>query len=128
MSVINVAMIGVCGVLLSVFLKQQKNDYALYISLGAAVCILILAVNRLGTVMESIEKIQSYIRIDGSYVKVLIKMIGITYVVEFASGLCRDAGYASVGAQIEMFGKFSIMAVSMPILLALIETIEGFLT
>ena len=37
MSVINVAMIGVCGVLLSVFLKQQKNDYALYISLGAAV-------------------------------------------------------------------------------------------
>ncbi|HIZ06997.1 MAG TPA: stage III sporulation protein AD [Candidatus Eubacterium avistercoris] len=128
MSVINVAMIGVCGVLLSVFLKQQKNDYALYISLGAAVCILILAVNRLGTVMESIEKIQSYIRIDGSYVKVLIKMIGITYVAEFASGLCRDAGYASVGAQIEMFGKFSIMAVSMPILLALIETIEGFLT
>ena len=78
--------------------------------------------------MESIEKIQSYIRIDGSYVKVLIKMIGITYVAEFASGLCRDAGYASVGAQIEMFGKFSIMAVSMPILLALIETIEGFLT
>ena len=128
MSVINVAMIGVCSVLLSVFLKQQKNDYALYISLGAAVCILILAVNRLGTVMESIEKIQSYIRIDGSYVKVLIKMIGITYVAEFASGLCRDAGYASVGAQIEMFGKFSIMAVSMPILLALIETIEGFLT
>lgn len=114
MSVINVAMIGVCGVLLSVFLKQQKNDYALYISLGAAVCILILAVNRLGTVMESIEKIQSYIRIDGSYVKVLIKMIGITYVAEFASGLCRDAGYASVGAQIEMFGKFSIMAVSSP--------------
>lgn len=128
MSVINVAMIGVCGVLLSVFLKQQKNDYALYISLGAAVCILILAVNRLGTVMESIQKIQSYIRIDGSYVKVLIKMIGITYVAEFASGLCKDAGYASVGAQIEMFGKFSIMAVSMPILLALIETIEGFLT
>lgn len=128
MGIINVAMIGVCGVLLSVFLKQQKSDYALYISLGAAVCILILAVNRLGTVMESIEKIQSYIRIDGSYVKVLIKMIGITYVAEFASGLCKDAGYASVGAQIEMFGKFSIMAVSMPILLALIETIEGFLT
>lgn len=128
MGIINVAMIGVCGVLLSVFLKQQKSDYALYISLGAAVCILILAVNRLGTVMESIEKIQSYIRIDGSYVKVLIKMIGITYVAEFASGLCKDAEYASVGAQIEMFGKFSIMAVSMPILLALIETIEGFLT
>lgn len=128
MSVIKVAMIGVCGVLLAVFLKQQKNEYALYISMGAAVLILLLAVNRLGIVMESIEKIQSVIKIDSSYVKVLVKMIGITYVAEFASGLCKDAGYGSVGAQIEMFGKFSIMAVSMPILLALIETIEGFLT
>ncbi|MCU6760971.1 stage III sporulation protein AD [uncultured Roseburia sp.] len=128
MSVIKVAMIGVCGVLLAVFLKQQKNEYALYISMGAAVLILLLAVNRLGIVMESIEKIQSVIKIDSSYVKVLVKMIGITYVAEFASGLCKDAGYASVGAQIEMFGKFSIMAVSMPVLLALIETVEGFLT
>ena len=128
MSVIKVAMIGVCGVLLAVFLKQQKNEYALYISMGAAVLILLLAVNRLGIVMESIEKIQSVIKIDSSYVKVLVKMIGITYVAEFASGLCKDAGYVSVGAQIEMFGKFSIMAVSMPVLLALIETVEGFLT
>ena len=127
MSVINVAMIGVCGVLLSVFLKQQKNDYALYISLGAAVCILILAVNRLGTVMESIEKIQSYIRIDGSYVKVLIKMIGITYVAEFATGICKDAGFGTLGSQIEMFAKLSLMAVSVPVLLALIETVEGLL-
>ena len=44
MSVIKVAMIGVCGVLLAVFLKQQKNEYALYISMGAAVLILLLSV------------------------------------------------------------------------------------
>lgn len=127
MTIINVAMIGVCGVLLAVFLKQQKSDYALYVSLGAAVCILLLSAGRLGTVMDSIQEIRSAVKIDSSYVRALIKMIGITYVAEFASGLCRDAGYASVGAQIEMFGKFSIMAVSMPVVLALIETVEGFL-
>lgn len=125
---IKVAMIGVSGVLLAVVLKQQKNEYALYISLGAAVCILILAVNRLGVVIDAVEKLQNFIKIDGSFIKVLVKMIGITYVAEFASGLCKDAGYANVGTQIEMFAKFSIMALSMPVLLALIETIEGFLT
>ncbi len=125
---IKVAMIGLSGVLLAVILKQQKNEYALYISLGAAVCILVLAVNRLGVVIDAVERLQNFIKIDGSFIKVLVKMIGITYVAEFASGLCKDAGYANVGTQIEMFAKFSIMALSMPVLLALIETIEGFLT
>ena len=56
-----------------------------------------------------------------------MKMIGIAYVAEFSSGICRDAGYGSIGTQIEIFGKLSILAVSMPVVLALLETMEGFL-
>ena len=32
-----------------------------------------------------------------------------------------------VGTQIEIFGKLSILAVSMPVVLALMETLQGFL-
>ena len=46
---------------------------------------------------------------------------------EFAAGMCRDAGYGSLGSQIEIFGKLSILALSMPILLALFGTLEQFL-
>lgn len=127
MDVVKIAMLGIGGVLLALLLKQQKSEYALYISLTAAVLILVFSVNRLQIVMETIQKIESYTHIDGSFVKIMIKMIGITYVAEFASGICRDAGFGAVGNQIEMFGKFSIMAVSVPVLLTLIETIEGFI-
>lgn len=127
MDIIKIAMIGIGGVFLAMLLKQQKSEYALYISLAAAIIILVFSVNRLQIVMETIQKIESYTKIDGSFVKILVKMIGITYVAEFASGICKDAGFSSVGNQIEMFGKFSIMAVSVPVLLALIETIEGFI-
>ena len=54
-------------------------------------------------------------------------MVGITYVAEFASGICKDAGYGSLGNQIEIFGKLSILGISMPILLALFGTLETFL-
>lgn len=128
MGIGKVAMLGLGGVLLAVFLKQQKQEYALYIGLGCAVCILLFAVERLGAVMDSVKQLQSFISVDSSYIKALIKMIGITYVAEFASSLCQDAGYSSIGNQIEMFGKLSIIVLSMPILLVLIETLEGFLT
>ena len=57
----------------------------------------------------------------------LLKMAGITYIAEFASGICKDAGYGAIGTQIEIFAKLSILAVSMPVLLALLETLRDFL-
>lgn len=127
MDIIKIAMIGLAGVVLALMLRQQKSEYALYISLAAAILILVFSVDRLTAVMETIRKIEEYIQIDSALIKILIKMIGITYVAEFATGICRDAGFGTLGSQIEMFAKLSVMAVSVPILLTLIETVEGLL-
>ena len=52
-------------------------------------------------------------------------MIGITYVAEFGANLCSDAGYKAVAEQIEFYGKLMVLAVSIPILMTLIETISS---
>ena len=44
-----------------------------------------------------------------------------------ASGICNEAGDGFLGNQIEIFGKLSILGISMPILLALFGTLETFL-
>jgi len=70
---------------------------------------------------------RGYIRVDSAYLGTLLKMIGITYVAEFASGICRDAGYGALGNQIQILGKLSVLGVSMPVFLALFETLERFM-
>ena len=52
-------------------------------------------------------------------------MIGVTYLSEFASSLCRDAGYGAVAGQIELVGKLSVLSIGMPVVLALLELIAG---
>ena len=89
--------------------------------------ILVFSVDRLTIVMETIQRIEEYLQIDSAMIRILIKMTGITYVAEFATGICKDAGFGTLGSQIEMFAKLSLMAVSVPVLLALIETVEGLL-
>ncbi|MCD8323476.1 MAG: stage III sporulation protein AD [Clostridiales bacterium] len=128
MEMIRVALIGMGGVVLALMVGQQKREYSLYIILGTALIILSLCVERLAGVMGAITQIQEYAGIDSSMIQILLKMVGITYVSEFAAQICRDAGYGTVGKQIEMFAKLSIMAVSVPVLLALIETVEGLLS
>lgn len=127
MDIIKIAMIGLGGVLLALLFRQQKSEYALYISLACAVVIIFFSVGRLEVVMEAIRQIEANLHINSSMIKILIKMIGITYVAEFAAGISRDAGFGTLGNQIEMFAKLSIMAISVPVLSALIETVERLL-
>ncbi len=127
MDMIKIAMIGLAAVLLALQMKAGRKEYELLVTMGACLCILFFLISKLELVLGAINRMQEYIRIDSKYVAILMKMIGITYVAEFSSNLCKDAGYQAVAGQIEMFAKLSILVISMPVLLTLLETISQFL-
>ncbi len=122
-----IAILGIVGALLGIMLKGQKKEYELFVSLGVSLCIFYFLMSKLKLVVSVINRMQDYVELDTSYIAILIKMIGITYVSEFSANLCKDAGYQSVAGQIEMFGKLSILVISMPVILVLLETIGEFL-
>ena len=124
---IQAVMIGITGVFLALFLKQTKPEYAVCVSAGTGILLLFLVAERLRLVIENIRLIQSAISIQSAYIQVLLKIIGITYISEFAADICRDAGCVAVAGQIGVFAKLSILAVSMPIVSALLQTIQSFL-
>ena len=127
MSVLTIGILGIAGALLAVELKGLKGEYGIYLVAAVGLVIFFYGVTKLKTVIETIRQVQSYIRLNRMYLEVLLKMIGITYIAAFSSGICKDAGYGSLGSQIEIFGKLSVLAVSMPILLALLDTVQQFL-
>ena len=108
MNMIQVGIIGVAGVIFAIQLKQQKSELAVFISIGISVLIFLHLLGNLRIVTDTIREIGSFIQIEGSYIGTLIKMLGITYVAEFSSGICKDAGYQSLAVQIEIFGKITI--------------------
>ena len=124
---INVAVIGLIAVLMAVIFKRGKEEYSLFISITASFIILMLGIGKLDVILDTVNRLQGYIRINKAYINILIKIIGITYVTEFSSSLCKDSGYQAIGEQVELVGKLSILAISMPILLALLDTINNFL-
>lgn len=124
MDIITVAGIGVLAALLAGELKVLKAEYSMYLSVAAMLLIVFYSIGKLSGIFSLVERIQSYLPVQETYISTLLRIIGITYVAEFASHICRDAGYAAIGSQIEVFGKLSVLAVSMPILAALLETLE----
>lgn len=128
MNALQIGMIGVAGTLLAIQFKSGKSEYGIYISIALSLIVFVGIIGRLEVLIDTMRKISGYIEMDKIYMSTLLKMLGITYVSEFASSICKDAGYQTIAQQIEIFGKLSVFVLSMPVLLTLLETVRGFLT
>ncbi len=122
-----IALLGIVTIFCAMLFKNGKSEYALCISICGSLLIFSFGITKLSGVVRLIEQLQRYMGEGATYLPLLLKLVGITYLAEFAAGLCKDAGCGAVGGQIELAGKLSIMAISLPVLSALLETIEGFL-
>ncbi len=124
---VKIAFLGVAGVLLAVQFKGQKPEYGIYIGLAISILIFGYAMGQVEAVVSQFGKLRSYLGGSESYLAILLKVIGITYICEFSAGICKDAGYQSVAGQIEVLGKLSVMFAGLPILFAVIDQIQNFL-
>ncbi|EDS08107.1 stage III sporulation protein AD [[Clostridium] scindens ATCC 35704] len=128
MNMIQIGIIGVAGTLLAVQFKSGKSEYGIYISVALSLVIFFAIIGRLEVIIDALRTIANYINMDTAYIGTLIKMLGITYVAEFSAGICKDAGYQTIALQIEIFGKLAVLVLSMPVLMALLNTIKDFLS
>lgn len=128
MGIVQAGLLGVAGALLAVQFKSGKSEYGIYIAVGVSILIFLGILGQFSVFLDAIEQIGASMNLDSSYIRTLAKMIGITYTSEFASSICKDAGYQTVGVQIEIFGKLMILVLSVPIMLAVLETIGEFLS
>ena len=127
MNSIQIALLGVVGTLLALQFKSGKSEYGIYVSLAVSLFLFLCMLSRLEIFVQTVKKIADYIKLDAGQMSILLKMAGVTYVAEFASGICKDAGYQNIAVQIENFTKLTILAIGMPVLLALLELIGDFL-
>ena len=97
-------------------------------SVAVSILLFTCIIDRLELFVNTVEQIGSYISFDTGYIATILKMIGITYIGEFCSSICKDAGYQTIAVQIEIFSKLTILALGIPVLLALLQTIQEFLS
>lgn len=128
MNVLQIGIVGVLGALLAVQFKSGKSEYGIYMSAAVSILLFACMIDRLKIFVDTVEQMSRYIHVDTGYIAAMLKMVGVTYIAEFCSSICKDAGYQTIAVQVEIFSKLTILALGMPILLALLETIQVFLS
>ena len=124
MDIFKIAGLGLAAVVLAVFIKSWKPELAMQVSLAAAVIIFLMVLPYLKAVVVMFQDISEQIGLESKYLSLILKVIGIAYVAQFAAELCRDAGETSVASKIEFAGKVIIMTLSMPVVYSLLEVVS----
>ena len=127
MNIIQIALLGIVGALLAIQLKQNKSEYSVLLCIGISVLVFFSIFHHLEVIIDTVKEVSGLIHLDTTYITTLLKMLGVTYIAEFSSGICKDSGYQTIASQIEIFSKLTILVMSLPILVSLLKTIQGFL-
>lgn len=122
--IIGIALITTIAVII---IKQLKPELAVAVGLAGSIIIVIIIVNMLGNVMNIFDGIVSKTGVDKELFTVVLKIIGVGYLTEFAANICSDAGVNSIADKIMLAGKVIIMIMALPIVNNLLDIVYGLM-
>lgn len=96
------------------------------IGMVAGIIIFYYVLTQISVVISFVTELLDMVAIEENYYLQLLKMLGVAYVAEFASSICKDAGQQSIAGLVELFAKISIVALSIPGIVFLVETLGRF--
>ena len=115
--------LAIMSTVLCLLLKKERPEMAMFIDLATGVIIFLGATYKLNYIIESIQELANKANIPTMYISLIIKLIGIAYLMEFAIQICKDCGEANIASKLEFGGKIIVMAMSFPILFSIVEVI-----
>ncbi len=108
---------------LALIVKEQKPNFAFLLIIFVGCSIFLFLADKIYEIITMLEKIAVNAHVNTVYLETILKIIGIAYIAEFASQITKDAGLSSLASKIELSGKILILAMAIPILTVIIETI-----
>lgn len=121
---LRIALVAVGACIVALMLRQIKSEFAIFVPLCAGIIVAACCIARIEMIAQLLERLQKLTEIKSEYISILLKMAGIAYIAEITSGICKDCGYNAIAGQVEMFGKLSVIAAGMPVIMALVDSIE----
>lgn len=104
-------------------MKEQKPNFAFLLIVFVGCAIFLFLVDQIYEIIQMLQRIAVKANVNLIYVETILKIIGIAYIAEFAAQITKDAGQGSIASKIELGGKILILAMAIPILTVMIETI-----
>ncbi len=123
------AAVAVASSLITVFLKDSKlAALGILVALVAGGVMFLKLLPYFANLLDGFSNIALLSGIDSYYLSLMLKIIGVAYIGEFAGQLCRDAGQSALAMKIELVAKVAILLLALPIIAAVVKSVMDVLS
>ena len=106
---------AVCAALVALILRRLRPEAGWGVSLGAGAIVLLAALVR------GIASLSAMSGLDDSFMQQLLKIAGLSLLLDFAAQTCRDAQEEALALKVEFAGRVLLLSSALPVLQALLS-------
>ena len=123
---VKIVVLAVVGVIFIALLKEKNATLSFFLMLAICMLIMFKLLDYMMILLEGFKVFEAYFDSGSYYIKLILKMVGVTYLCEFGTQICKDVGQGAIALQVEVFGKIMVLIIGLPILLSIIEQLVNF--
>lgn len=127
MEILKIVALALTGVILAALMKTIHKEMSIYIILATVIILFLSIIGKLTDIFQFFEGIYSDITYGKIFFPVILKVLAVAYITDFAAQMCKDVGEGAIGSKVELAGKVIIFYLAMPILTAILELIDSLL-
>lgn len=121
------ALAGVLAALLGLVIKRNQPELALLLALSALLAILAGALSLWGELRVFLTELTEGTALNEALLSPLVKCLVLSVTARLAADVCKDAGSAALASAVELVGAAAGVAVSLPLLRAVLQMIRALL-
>jgi len=124
---IKVVGIVLTALIINIVLKNYSKEFTFLISIVCTIIIFTLISKDLKGIVDRLTSISNEISVLLPYIKIMLKILGISMIAQLLSDLCRDNGENTLANQTELSAKIIILVTALPLFTTIMDIMIGML-
>ncbi len=124
---IKVVGIVLTALIINIVLKNYSKEFTFLINIVCAIIIFTLISKDLKGIVDRLTSISNEISVLLPYIKIMLKILGISMIAQLLSDLCRDNGENTLANQTELSAKIIILVTALPLFTTIMDIMIGML-
>ncbi len=125
MNIVSIGVLAVVAVIVALTLRPKNAEIALMLTVACSVLILVALLSQARQIIGTVNSIVAASQINTGYIAILLKVVGICLLTEFAVNTCRDAGSQSLAGNVSLAGKLLVTITALPLYTDILNTVIG---
>ncbi len=108
---------------MSLVMRRLRPEAATALVIAAGGLAVLMVVPQLSDIVSGVTSLASTGGVQDSYMAQLLKVGGISLLMDFSAQTCRDAGEDGLALKVELAGRVVLIALALPVMQALLGQI-----